>query len=466
MHTRDHTGHTREQADAMFVELFQQLNAQNVTYETIPHVLETICKFFSLGCAFIYERDHTKTFLLRENYSNIPDVSLPESFQLEGMLTDRQILRFAMAPVLFVNKSNGLNPLQMAFAKLFDASTLLLFPIVDDKRVVQGCVGVMDRRNNSSMDGHDLQLARTIFSAVGNRVRLRIYQQRLAYTQASMNGIMDNTGIDIYVNDFDTHEILYVNRSMAAPYGGMDSMIGKPCYSALYEGRTEECDYCPRNKIIDENGKPTKIFSWDYERPFDGSWFRVLSAAFPWVDGRIAHVISSVDITEGKHYEQMVEQMAYMDTLTGIPNRRMLEKDFGEYIAQDATRPATLLFVDLDNFKSINDTLGHSAGDELLIQVASCLSRHVKGLGKAYRHGGDEFILFIEGQPDDLRELVECILDESKKGFMVLGAPHRCTFSIGVVRYPEHGKDFNRLLESSDQTMYLAKQNGKAKAVF
>ena len=109
---------------------------------------------------------------------------------------------------------------------------------------------------------------------------------------------------DIYVNSFDSHDMLYANESMAAPYGGIEHFEGKKCWQALYKDKTGECEFCPKKHLIDENGQPTKVYSWDYQRPFDKCWFRVFSAAFAWIDGQIAHVITSVDINHQKTIEE------------------------------------------------------------------------------------------------------------------------------------------------------------------
>ena len=82
---------------------------------------------------------------------------------------------------------------------------------------------------------------------------------------------MNNMGVDIYVNSFDSHDMLYANRSMVEPYGGIEHFWGKKCWEALYSDKTGECEFCPKRHLIDENGHPTKVYSWDYQRPFDNS---------------------------------------------------------------------------------------------------------------------------------------------------------------------------------------------------
>ncbi len=99
--------------------------------------------------------------------------------------------------------------------------------------------------------------------------------------------------------------------------------------------KVKPCDFCPQPKLVDQHGEPSKIYSWDYQRPFDGAWFRVLSGTFRWLDGRLAHVVSSVDITENKNNEALIARLANYDPLTNLPNRRKLMADC-EHLIQEA----------------------------------------------------------------------------------------------------------------------------------
>ncbi|MFQ9524141.1 MAG: hypothetical protein ACLR2G_12570 [Phascolarctobacterium faecium] len=107
---------------------------------------------------------------------------------------------------------------------------------------------------------------------------------------------MDNTGIDIYVETISIPMIFYMPIVLWRPRTAVFRSFGAQVLEVLFPGQNGPCAFCPQQKLIDENGEPTKIYSWDYQRPFDGSWFRVFSAAFRWVDGRLAHVVSSADI--------------------------------------------------------------------------------------------------------------------------------------------------------------------------
>lgn len=457
---------TASESQGLFLEVVEDLHKDGDSYKAIPAALKKICTHFSFGCAFIYEGDHTKRFFLKEHYATYDNPSLHDQFQLEEILSRQDIDGLSSAPVMFFNDADQNNSLECSLSDLFDAKTVLVIPILDKDDSLIGCVGMVDRRSSLLLTKEDITISRTIFSVIAGQVKLRIYEQRLVFTQTTLEGIMDNTGIDIYVNDFDTHEILYVNKSMAAPYGGLDGLMGKKCWAALYDDKDGECEYCPKKKIIDENGNPTKLYTWDYQRPFDGAWFRVLSAAFRWIDGRIAHVISSVDITENKTNEFLVEKMAFYDNLTAAPNRRKLQQDFMKYIENNPKKPATIMFLDLDDFKSINDNLGHAGGDALLIQVTRTLQSCCPEPETVYRYGGDEFIVFLRNGEYDTKSIVNKILYAFSKTNVIRGKEVQCGASIGIVEYPKDGTNYDDLLEAADKTMYSVKTHGKGAAAY
>jgi diguanylate cyclase (GGDEF)-like protein len=275
---------------------------------------------------------------------------------------------------------------------------------------------------------------------------------------------VDKAGIDIYVSDFYTRELLFVNESMAAPYGRIDKIIGRPCWEVLSAEKTGECEYCPRKKLIDKNGKPTKMSSWDFQRPIDGSWVRMVSAAFTWVDGRLAQVVSSIDITENKYNEMLIRRLAESDSLTSLPNRGKLINDLNlslKKMKKDAAH-GYLLFIDLDDFKKINDTFGHLDGDALLRQVGHFLHNEKTNLGLPYRYGGDEFVIISEYKTDDeLIQIQNILLEKFNGKWQLSGHAVHCGISIGAVKIPWGNKSVMELIHAADMAMYEVKKSGK-----
>ena len=183
-------------------------------------------------------------------------------------------------------------------------------------------------------------------------------------------------------------------------------------------------------------------------------------------EGRITHYLGiKEDITEQKRADERIHYLANFDVLTGLPNRVQLS-DHIKYalsLAKRNNEHLAVMFVDLDRFKDINDTLGHSVGDDFLIEVARRLQSVLREEDMVSRLGGDEFILILSGGDANGAAQV------AQKLLQVVSAPYRIrqydlivTASIGIALYPDDGEDFESLSRSADTAMYQAKQEGRA----
>jgi diguanylate cyclase (GGDEF)-like protein/PAS domain S-box-containing protein len=171
------------------------------------------------------------------------------------------------------------------------------------------------------------------------------------------------------------------------------------------------------------------------------------------------------DITKRKQAEESIWQHANLDTLTGLPNRRMF-KDRLEQEIKKANRtllPLALLFLDLDNFKEVNDVMGHAKGDMLLKQAANRIATCVRGSDTVARFGGDEFTILLSEVHDtaSIDRVIQNILKTVSVPFALDGQEAYVTASIGVTCYPSDGVDIDELLKNADQAMYAAKDNGR-----
>ncbi|HEX5329119.1 PAS domain S-box protein, partial [Sulfuricurvum sp.] len=177
------------------------------------------------------------------------------------------------------------------------------------------------------------------------------------------------------------------------------------------------------------------------------------------------YIILSRDITERKHAEQQIEHMAHHDALTGLANRT-LAKIKAEQIMVHAKRTnakAAFLFIDLDGFKAINDTLGHSVGDLMLKNVSSRLKESIRESDTISRQGGDEFLLILSDiqENDAIVSIAKKILTILEKPFEINTHTLSVSGSIGIALYPDHGETYEMLLQSADTAMYKAKESGK-----
>ena len=204
----------------------------------------------------------------------------------------------------------------------------------------------------------------------------------------------------------------------------------------------------------------------------DGSVLPVEISAFPLeVDGKTVLFSSARDISARKSSEAEVRRLAYFDPLTGLPNRRLLMERLEcalEACARDGSKGA-LLFIDLDNFKAVNDTVGHAEGDRLLEQVAAILGHCVRRDDTVARLGGDEFIVMLQDLSGDEREasrLAEAIghkiLQALHKRFELGSSEHRVSASVGVTLFGDHpGERVEEPLKRADMAMYQAKFAGR-----
>ena len=178
---------------------------------------------------------------------------------------------------------------------------------------------------------------------------------------------------------------------------------------------------------------------------------------------------ASLDITERKQLESDLARRAYSDDLTGLANRRMIQEHVGHVLRTkgDSERFA-LAFIDLDNFKHINDYYSHAVGDALLMKVAQRIAALVRETDMLARISGDEFVLLVDPIESDehILGVIECLLEKLKEPFHIEGFEVFTSASIGVSKYPEHGRDYEALRRNADSAMYRAKSGAKGAAAF
>jgi len=197
----------------------------------------------------------------------------------------------------------------------------------------------------------------------------------------------------------------------------------------------------------------------------DGHEFRVEIGLTPIFkeDGRYI-LASIVDITSQLQSEHKIRQLIYFDSLTGLPNRRLL-KDTAQSAILQAQNDGTqlgLLFLDIDHFKNVNDTLGHRIGDELLIEFSQRLRDNLFKENLISRMGGDEFVVIINHCDDqELSRIAERLLNKVSKPYQLEKHNLTMTASIGIANFPRDGEDFETLYQHADIAMYNAKHEGR-----
>jgi len=273
----------------------------------------------------------------------------------------------------------------------------------------------------------------------------------------------------IFITDLEAN-IEYANEAFLNTTGySLEEVIGKNP-RMLSSGKT------PRTTYNDLWSHITRGDTWEGElvnRRKDGSEYSDLTKISPLrqPDGRISHYLAiKEDITRRKQAEEAIQQLAFYDPLTDLPNRRLLLDRLQQAIAATTRggEHGALLFIDLDNFKTLNDSLGHDIGDLLLKQVAQRLTGSVREGDTVARLGGDEFVVMLNGLSGNFQEAAyqseaigEKILASLNKPYQ-LGA-HEChsTPSIGITLFADHNFTVDDVMKRADISMYEAKKAGR-----
>jgi len=256
------------------------------------------------------------------------------------------------------------------------------------------------------------------------------------------------------------------NRAFATDAGlnNPAEIIGKSDFELAWSGTADR--YRADDMLVMERGSTKLNFDETQSRP-DGSllWLRTNKLPLWDREGKVIGVIGTYeDITERKVAEEQVQYLAYYDALTGLPNRTLLHDRLSKALASARRRKdkVALLFLDLDRFKDINDSLGHSVGDLFLQEVAERLKKWAREQDTVARVGGDEFVIVLTAAKDgaDAAVAAERLMHAMSAGFVVQGRSLSISYSLGISVFPDHGADSETLITNADAAMYCAKENG------
>jgi diguanylate cyclase (GGDEF)-like protein/PAS domain S-box-containing protein len=226
----------------------------------------------------------------------------------------------------------------------------------------------------------------------------------------------------------------------------------------------------PKNReafrlLMEEQGVVQDFEHQVYRKDGSKIWVSVNARAMTKDGVLIGYEGTNVDITARKIAQDRVQYLAYYDALTGLPNRSLLEDRLSQALANARRRKdkVALLFLDLDRFKVINDSLGHSIGDLLLQDVAERLKKFAREQDTVARLGGDEFLIVLTAVKDcpDAAVAAERLMDAMTAGFVIQGHSFGMNCSLGISIFPEHGADSETLIKNADAAMYTAKDYGR-----
>lgn len=300
------------------LHFLERLNGNEPIEKKIIDSLADFCQFYAFKKGFVYQTDGFRYFFLKETIGN-EDGTMKPRFEMSELTMQHADCIKAQNRPFYASRGKPTSVDDIDILDFYNADSLLIRHFEDTEGKIIGFIGFADQQAATSINEEELQTIHLLMGLLSKEIAVREYKEREVRASNTLGSIMNNMGVDIYVNSFDSHDMLYANESMAAPYGGIEHFRGKKCWEALYTDKKGECDFCPKKHLIDEKGQPTKVYSWDYQRPFDKCWFRVFSAASAWIDGQMAHVITSVDIDHQKKTEEELriakEKAEHLDRL-------------------------------------------------------------------------------------------------------------------------------------------------------
>lgn len=355
-----------------------------------------------------------------------------------------------------------LPPMSETVSLLLDASLLsiLLFPVFYFLIFRQLILSIEERRQteNALRESEEQTM----------RALEELRYQKFALDHHAIVGVAEVRGTILYANDqfctisgYSREELLGQNHRILNS-GTHPKEYFREMYRTIAAGIVWHGEFCNRAK--------------------DGHLYWVATTIVPYMDehGKPSQYISiRSDITERKRLEEEIRQLAFYDTLTNLPNRRLLNDRLAHSMAASKRTEnyGAVMFLDLDNFKPLNDQRGHVVGDLLLIEAANRLRSCVREIDTVARFGGDEFVVILTALNEDKAAATLQAQHVAEKILVSLSAPyllsvnppgqpasmieHRCTASIGVVMFINHEGSQDDILKWADAAMYQAKDMGR-----
>jgi len=303
-------------------------------------------------------------------------------------------------------------------------------------------------------------------AAFDNVTERKRAEEALRQTEEKYRRIFEDAVVGIFQTTPEGR-YLSVNPALAQMYGyDSPGQLMTEVTDIAHQVFVEPNRYGELTQLLEQRGVARNLEYEIYCKNGSKKWILANVWAVRGADGRILRREGTIhDITERKAAEGQVQFLAYYDALTGLPNRSLLQDRLAKATASARRRgeKVALLFLDLDRFKTINDSLGHSVGDLLLKEVAERLKKWAREQDTVARLGGDEFVVVLTAVKDVAGAAVAAdrLMKTMSTEFTVQGHSLSATCSLGISVFPDHGRDGEALIKNADAAMYCAKENGR-----
>lgn len=420
-------------------EIVSLLENEDSIEKIMLRLLETISKFLSIERNMVCRiKKDTGLVEVLAAY----DINGRASEIYHGSDIDRELLLRASKPLVLSNNA-VMNTAEKDTIERLGIKAVMIMPIIINN-MPEMYVCFYEKTVDRTWSIEEIKFINDSVKILQSILTRRVQRNSIASSYESIETILDNVGSAVYVRELSSRKMLFANSIMRKTFareiedGSIDSLL-----SVKIEGDSGVCEFYQKS----------------LDRTYDMYYTQIT-----WVDGSPVSLCALYDISEKKVYQRRIEQQAYTDFLTGLYNRMCCERDLARIIdeAEHSGSNGALLYLDLDDFKHINDGLGHQYGDVLLKAISHSIQR-VEGItSTCYRMGGDEFVIIIPPESFDRRNhIVAEIKDIFAKPWFLKDADYYCTMSMGMVEFPENGTGVHDLIKKADIAMYEAKKSGK-----
>lgn len=431
----------------VMTSIVKMLESENAFDGIVDNILKDVCEYLdiSMGALLRESKDGAMVDMICEYVA--PDIT---SIMKQYQAVPKNMLPFYNGRPYMIS-ANSMMPDE--FHELFQREGIragIFLPIdVNGRPGMYLCF--YEKVKDSIWDVNDIKFVNDVKRIIQSILVKRIAKNSLASSYASLEAILENVGCGIYVKDQNSGNILYTNQRFR---------------ESIRQSMSEEMleQYISKETPDGLDAGFREIYSEKENR-----WFDVHRTYINWVDGRNVMLCTIYDVTDKKLYQQKIEKQANNDFLTGLYNRMRCEQDLKRYIKQtrEFGDEGVLLYIDLDDFKHINDGLGHQYGDILLKNISESLKRIPGVDNNCYRVGGDEFIIIlVHHHVSVLPQILEEIKNLFTRPWMLKDTDYYCTMSMGVVKFPSDGDTVEELIKKADIALFEAKCAGKNRIEF
>ncbi len=431
-------GFTLKKNEAM-TAVVQLLDRDDSIDDIMKEFLRITGEYLSVNSAHFFQlqRDNDQMDVVSEWYNSLDAISAQQLQNMPHYLRTEKVIVISHDTIMSSSEREMLRSMGL--------KALAIVPVVINGNISM-YVTYEEVSRDLSWEVSDIRFISDAVKVFQSVMMRRIAKNSLASSYASLEAVLENVGCGIYVRAMTDNSVLFANH-------GMKQMFSREMASGILDSLIDEV------KENNEGSAP-----WEMFVKSRGRWYDLYETEIDWVDGRKTQLFSFYDITDKKEYQKKIEQQAYTDYLTGMFNRQCCERDLAKMIDRAVNEHTSggLFYLDLDDFKHINDGLGHQYGDILLQSISRGL-RSVHGIeDTCYRMGGDEFVIIIAPEYYPTYEhIISDIRNIFSKPWFLKDADYYCTMSMGVVEFPAEGRDVQELIKKADIAMYEAKKSGK-----